>query len=173
MPSQCTYNQKFWVPSQMWVPVRGAIPSLVTVAQERFIWKDTWNDLGEEPAGRYPREADSHSSWGAVTNGPRPHCWALFQQQTLQNKSETNLFARATQQAEPKRMYSAFIKILYYKNMYFLLSYISNTAKITLSIRTEGGTRVGVLDLTLAIIHTNSCPRILTLHNPIYTNMFL
>lgn len=57
--------------------------------------------------------------------------------------------------------------------MYFLLSYISNTAKITLSIRTEGGTRVGVLDLTLAIIHTNSCPRILTLHNPIYTNMFL
>lgn len=60
----------------------------------------------------------------------------------------------------------------FYKNMYFLLSYISNTAKITLSIRTEGGTRVGVLDLTLAIIHTNSCPRILTLHNPIYTNMF-
>lgn len=60
----------------------------------------------------------------------------------------------------------------FYKNVHFLLSYISTTAKMVFSEGT-GGTKVGALDLTLKIIHTNSRPKTVTLHNPIYTNLLL
>lgn len=57
--------------------------------------------------------------------------------------------------------------------MHILLSFMSSTAKMVFSVGTEGGTKAGALDLALKIIHTNSCPKIVTLHNPIYTNMLL
>lgn len=152
----------------MWVPVQSAIPSLVTVSQERFLWNDTWNDLGEEPeAGVHERLLQSLilrncDKWDKTTLlSPLP---ATDFPEQIWNKYVCQGHATGWTHKNVQR---------FYKNIHFMLSYISSTAKITLPIRTQGGTRVGVFDLTLAIIHTNSCPRILTLHNPIYTNMFL
>lgn len=61
----------------------------------------------------------------------------------------------------------------FYKNAHFLVFSISSTTKMIFSVGTEGGTKAWALDLTLKIIHTNSCPKIVTLHNPMYTNMLL
>lgn len=83
MSCQCTYNHKFRVLSQMWVPVQGAIPSLVTVSWKRFIWNDTWNDLAEEWAGRCP--------WEAVTVTYPEELWQMGQDHTAEPSSSNRL----------------------------------------------------------------------------------
>lgn len=169
MSCQCTYNQKFWVLFQMWVPVLGAIPPLSWQYHRKGLLGMTHGMIlaRSQQAGVHERLwhsliLSSCDKW-AKTTLPSPLPATDFPEQ-IWNKSVCQGHATGWTHKNVQ---------CFYKNTHFLLSYIASPAKITLAIRTEEGTKVGVLDLTLAIIHTNSCPRILALHNPIYTNMFL
>lgn len=61
----------------------------------------------------------------------------------------------------------------FYKNAHFLVFYISSTTKMIFSVGPEGGTKAWALDLTLKIIHTNSCPIIWCIQTCYSSHMLL